>query len=415
MRKVALYSSIIFVMLLVSVATGVGIANAGNNANGLVGYWPAAGNLNDLSGHNNRGISWSGAFVEGRVGRAFSFSGSHFVQVPDSDSWAFGNNDFTINLWAKFSSLPAAGEHGVIFIGDDEGGGERNKWFFSYGNNTLKFHVNGPTPIAVGGINLATSNFTPATNRWYNLAVTRENNFLTIYVDGVFVGDDNNPVSIPNPNAPLTIGQAEGIGFMDGLIDEVRIYNQALSVTEIGAQIAADIVKSTAPNVLLYGSDPSHVGDDVFSTISNAGLFSEIVVQVKCGGFPIPSLADLQEYSAVMVWSDCGFKPGSALGDVLADYVDGGGRLVVSTFALAGPPNQYLSPRGRLITDEYLPVTGAGTPRANSGSLVADLPEHPLLEGVNTFNAAHINRPLQVASGATLVAHWPGDVPLVAI
>ena len=56
----------------------------------------------------------------------------------------------------------------------------------------------------------------------------------TIYVDGTAGSFERNSMAIPNAIAPLTIGQAEGF-FMDRLIDDVRIYNRALSDTEIKA------------------------------------------------------------------------------------------------------------------------------------------------------------------------------------
>ena len=56
-----------------------------------------------------------------------------------------------------------------------------------------------------------------------------------IFVDGIPVGSEVNTVAIPNANAPLTIGQAEELGFMNGLLDEVTIYNRALTQGELQA------------------------------------------------------------------------------------------------------------------------------------------------------------------------------------
>src|SRR5207253_6671967 len=69
----------------------------------MVSWWPADGNANDIQGSSN-GILQSGAtFGAGKVGQAFSFDGvNDFVSVPDSNTWAFGTGDFTIDLWANF-------------------------------------------------------------------------------------------------------------------------------------------------------------------------------------------------------------------------------------------------------------------------------------------------------------------------
>src|ERR1043166_87807 len=77
--------------------------------------------------------------------------------------------------------------------------------------------------------------FSPNVGQWYHLAVTRNGNTYIIFVDGIPVGSEVNTVAIPNANAPLTIGQAEELGFMNGRLDEVTIYDRALTQAELQA------------------------------------------------------------------------------------------------------------------------------------------------------------------------------------
>ena len=91
-------------------------------------------------------------------------------------------------------------------------------------------HINGP---GIGPIFLAQASFSPATGQWYHLAVTRGNQTFRIYVDGNIVSTEFNAASIPDSNAPLTLGQAEGLGWMNGCLDEVSLYNYALSDAEL--------------------------------------------------------------------------------------------------------------------------------------------------------------------------------------
>jgi hypothetical protein len=160
------------------------------------------------------------------------------VAVADQDAWAFGTNNFTIELWVNFQSLETVGleEPEAIFIGHDEGSGGANKWFFALGGGYLNFHVNGP---GLDSVFLVQAEFYPDWDSWYHLAAVRSNTTLTIYVNGVAVGTDTIDFAIPNPSAPLTFGLAEGIGFIEGLLDEVTIYNRALSGTEISAIYSA--------------------------------------------------------------------------------------------------------------------------------------------------------------------------------
>jgi WD40 repeat protein len=58
-------------------------------------------------------------------------------------------------------------------------------------------------------------------------------------VNGAPVVTEKDDIIIPNPDAPLTIGQAENLGFFSGLIDEVAIYHRALSPDEIKARWSA--------------------------------------------------------------------------------------------------------------------------------------------------------------------------------
>src|SRR5262249_19735466 len=63
--------------------------------------------------------------------------------------------------------------------------------------------------------------------------VTRLGEAFTFYVDGNSLGSAQYDVFVPNASYPLTIGQAEGLGYLDGRIDDVQIYNVALTQDEV--------------------------------------------------------------------------------------------------------------------------------------------------------------------------------------
>ena len=106
------------------------------------------------------------------------------------------------------------GQPWAIFIGNDDAGGQfRNKWFFAESDGTLTFHINGQNVPGGGGLWLARTPFTPETNRWYHLAVTRQGDVFTTWIDGVAGATSTSSTVIPNSVAPLTIGQGEGLGY----------------------------------------------------------------------------------------------------------------------------------------------------------------------------------------------------------
>ncbi len=197
---------------------------------GLIAWWSAEGDAIDRTGAHNGFVDGVG-FGAGKVGQAFDFNGTSGVQVPDSDSWAFGTSDFTIELWASFRVQPSGDlNHPAIFVGTTEGSYNFRKWLFGLGGGTLEFLVN----AAEGQALIARTAFTPILNHWYHIAITRSGPRYTIFRDGIAIGTETNNLSVPNVNAPLLIGRAE-LMYFNGLLDEISIYNRALSTNEIAA------------------------------------------------------------------------------------------------------------------------------------------------------------------------------------
>jgi hypothetical protein len=99
---------------------------AGGNFNcitppsGLVAWWPGDGNANDIIGTNNGTLEGGVTFTSGEVGQAFLLNGVNgYIEAPQNTLWAFGTNDFSIELWANFATNQSA-----TLICDTEGGGE---------------------------------------------------------------------------------------------------------------------------------------------------------------------------------------------------------------------------------------------------------------------------------------------------
>src|SRR5262249_22679660 len=158
----------------------------------------------------------------GVAGQAFRLDGAtRYVEVPRSDLWGFGRRDFSIELWVQFRALTPShdiGQPNAVFIGCDERtfspNPVHNKWVFAYGDGLLSFHI---VNAGKGGF-YAKAAFSPDVDEWYHLAMTRSRDTFTIYVNGVPAASEKVDIIIPNPDAPLTIGQAEGLGFFSGLI-----------------------------------------------------------------------------------------------------------------------------------------------------------------------------------------------------
>ena len=167
--------------------------------------------------------------------------------------------------------------------------------------------------------------------------------------------------------------------------------------------------------VAVLGAENATWNADVVSKVRANGSFSRvdsILVNVT-----FPSLATLQQYSAVLVYSDYRFTDPDTLGNNLASYVDGGGTVVVAYYALPLPPGEPPALGGTFASGGYLPVAYGGSAAPSRASLVADVPGSPLLGGVTSFTggAGYLTANLEVVNGATQVAHLsgPGGTPLV--
>jgi hypothetical protein len=259
-----------------------GINIGGNGAlPGALAWYQADGNANDAILGNNGvlegGATANGPDVTGGAGNSFSFNGTtSYVQAPNTPLWGYGTNDFSIDLWVNFNSVPSSsiGNPGDVFIGADNGGGAQNKWFFALGGGVLNFHINNTSDVAQF---IDKVSFTPTLHQWYNLAITRNANTFTIYVNGVALGSQTDTTPIPTGiTAPLTIGQAEGMGYVNGNMDEVAVYGRSLSASEIqniytlagaaqgGATIQGNLIGTDAAGTAALGN----AGNGI--TISNS-------------------------------------------------------------------------------------------------------------------------------------------------
>jgi hypothetical protein len=103
-----------------------------------------------------------------------------------------------------------------------------------------------------------------------------------------------------------------------------------------------------------------------------------------------PTLGQLQQYDIVVPFGDTMFIDSDAVGNNLADYVDGGGIVVQYGFSHAGPGDPA-GINGRWVTDGYNPYDYSEDLEFNPFSLGAFDAGHPLMAGVTTLNSNSAN------------------------
>jgi hypothetical protein len=155
------------------------------------------------------------------------------------------------------------------------------------------------------------------------------------------------------------------------------------------------------PRVLIVGSDtPSNLGN--FQTQEqNTGAFS--VVDTFDARSATPTVAQLQSYDAVLVFLNVGFADYVALGDNLATYYDGGGRVVLCSFIWVGGFTQgrfFVVGNGYMLLD----YATAGYVNESIGTVVE--PTSPLMAGVQTLTWAGSSEATTLVNGGVAVAKW---------
>ena len=199
---------------------------------GLLAYYPFSGNANDKSGNGNDGTVNGATLTQDRFGNsnsAYSFDGNDQIDVPDSPSLTMGVDQFTISAWAQFSTFGADG--GYYLMGHSNGPGNTSKWIFWLSNSGISLVLS-----SSGGGWIGIGSFPFEIGQWYHVAVQRKGSLLTAFVNGTPIGSATTSVPTPDLSTPFRMGTAEldrPNRFVRGLIDEVRLYDRALSNVEL--------------------------------------------------------------------------------------------------------------------------------------------------------------------------------------
>ena len=209
----------------------------------MVSWWPGDENANDIQGNNNGTLQNGATFAAGKVGQAFSFDGvNDFIEVPNSPALN-PTNQITVDAWYKPVSFNGSGANPIV----DKGYLSHTDPYYQYSLNVTGdqyWHDQAAFNfyIAAGGVLYGAwtgPNFW-APGIWYHIAGTYDGSNVKLYVNGVLV--DSAPASgvMTDYGKNLRIGvpsniSRTGVDFLPGLVDEVEIFNRALSASEIQA------------------------------------------------------------------------------------------------------------------------------------------------------------------------------------
>jgi len=212
---------------------------------GLLAHYELEGNANDSAG-TAHGTPTGGLFVAGKFGQAVSLAGNEHVDCGNPSQLNFGTGSWSISAWI---TMPASttDNMNIFSNGGDSAGGIRYMLGVSETDDhkaclTLDDNV---TKVQ------STSSITVDDGQWYHIVGIRDGRSLRIYVNGFQDGDD---VALPDGYDLSGTSQANayiGAGwnyetslvqkFFAGVIDEVRVYNYALSSAEVRSLTGATL------------------------------------------------------------------------------------------------------------------------------------------------------------------------------
>ncbi len=173
----------------------------------------------DTSGHNKHGTLAGGWTTgPGRDGTAVRFNGtSGRVIVPDS-MYSFGNASWTLAVWLKTSS-----SNDSYLISKGDGSDLR----MSSGRALF-------TISAGGSFNNLFGHRILNDGIWHDVVATRSGSSLSIYIDGVL--DISGSLNgTPDMGVTMLAARSGNSDWFDGWLDDVRIYNRALSSSEVAS------------------------------------------------------------------------------------------------------------------------------------------------------------------------------------
>ena len=203
--------------------------------NGLVGWWPFNGNANDESGNGNNGTVNGATLTSDRFGnanKAYTFDGvNDYIDYPSgANSTLNVIGDFTISFWLKTDQ--GTSNRTIISFGDQL---NNNSGGITIGIN------DGITQQPYGRLGYATqgqwnsSSTIMNDDLWHFIVITLNGNTIKLFVDTI-----PNSTNLSQPavlswggNRRVGAGNYAQIGFYEDLLDDIGVWNRALTQQEI--------------------------------------------------------------------------------------------------------------------------------------------------------------------------------------
>lgn len=223
-----------YILLFTLVLLSVPLVNSADFSDGLIlyhSYDKGNGDIaEDISGNGHDGKIDLPNWVEGKFKSALKFNGAGsgtFVTVESTD--AINVNECTFMAWIYAETWD--GTRQIVGKSVHGGCGGRGQYGLFSEKGTFKLRFETEEGRADVNADL------PETNKWVNVAFTNDGEIAKLYIDGEIIGEGAVPGALKSIDDPLRIAQDcdRPNNVFTGMIDEVRLWNRALSGDDINA------------------------------------------------------------------------------------------------------------------------------------------------------------------------------------
>jgi len=174
---------------------------------------------------------------------------------------------------------------------------------------------------------------------------------------------------------------------------------------------------SQTKNILVIAADDISTTSDVIYKLNSTGKFASVTL--FDGRYATPTLSQLSSYDAVLVYNNMNFFAEVEMGDVIADYIDAGGGVVTGLFTISGFGGMHIT--SKFYTKNYNLISKTVPSDCCNGNLtlVKNNPNHPILNGVISFNGGYNSYTSQIGATvkntSSVIASWNDNRPLVVL
>ena len=231
---------------------------------GLVSLWKGEGNADDSGGNNNGILEGGATFAPGKVGQAFTLDGvDDYVRIPASTGLPSGSSARTVLMWVFTRASSWADNQNTVF----HSGGTSLRRAFSLDmrpHPNMEFYTWADDIVFNAGVPL---------EGWVHVALVYDGAVgIQAYTQGVLRGSKTLGGVLNTSFVDVQIGALVQLNsYFDGLIDEVAIFNRALTLAEIQANFDAGVAGFCPNQPPLADAGPDQTGDDAVECISPTG------------------------------------------------------------------------------------------------------------------------------------------------